>query len=229
VQAIITLNENAPAKIQVEKGGAQRNIFMNLQQLADYIVGSIKVEEMYEPKEEVKLVTASPSLPPNTIKYAKLSNETDLIFLFHPACQADVRYHNDVFLDVPFPNLVFCFGVQNQRLSHKYVFAYKDRFLRDNTELFRFPFSNVFNGGGMCYHDTEKFHDLVQLQSFPYNWLSQPFNDHLYNQDTCNKLNLSLREIFMKSQGKVFDYDMLVTSQRTFSEWANKLLDIGDE
>ncbi len=223
MKAVITLEENSPAKVEIEKGGACRTLFLNMQELADYIVNSVKEEEeTINTKPEV--LTVSPTLPPNTMKYARLSDDTDLMFLFHPQTKANVTYHGDVFKNVPFPNLVFCFGVRNKRLTAKYVLAYKDRILRDDTYLYRFPFSNVYEGGSMCYYDIDIVHDLVQLQSFPHNWLRQPFNDHLYNQESNNNLNQPLRGIFKRSQNQEFNYDMLVPTGMTFHSWAKKLL-----
>jgi hypothetical protein len=225
LKAIITLEQNSPAKIQVDKNGAQRTVYMNMQELADYLISSVNEDVDYTPKEVIEVVTVSPTLPPNTMKYAKLSDDTDLFFLFHPETKATVTYHKTKFNNVPFPNLVFCFGVRNKRLFRNHVMAYKDRFLRDSTKLYRFPFSNVFNSGAMCFHSNTEIHDLVQMQTFPSNWLQEPFNDHLYDQSNNNNLDLSVREIFESTQGQLFNYDMLVSKNTTFEEWANGLVE----
>lgn len=222
MKAVITLEENSPAKVQIEKSGAQRTVFLPLQQVADFIVSSVK-EEAEEPAKAEPIVI-SPALPPNTVKYAKLSDGTDLIFTFHSETQADVSYHKDVFENVPFPHLVFCFGIRNNRITQKYVFAYKDRILRDSTKLYRFPYSNVYQSGSMCYHDNEPIHDVVQLQSFSHNWMRLGYNDHLYHQGTSNKLNEPLRGVFEKSQNKLFNYDILADTSLTFQTWSERLL-----
>lgn len=223
MKAIITLQDESPAKVQIDNRGVQRTVFMEMQELASYIVSSVKNESV-EYEEKPKLVMASPTLPPNTAKYARLSDGTDILFLFHPETKANITYHKSEFKDVPFPNLVFCFGVRNEQLVTKTVFAYKDRFLRDETELYRFPFANVFDGGKLCYFDNTPIKDLVQLQTFAYTWLNAPFNDHLYNQERCTTLNKPLREIFDTSQGKKFNYDMLVPLNMTFNSLSQGLL-----
>lgn len=224
MKAVITLDYNSPAKVQIEKNGTQRTLHLNMQDLADYIVSSVKEESAEPAPPKAEVVMASPSLPPNTIKYARLSDGTDLLFIFHPETKATVTYHKTVFEHVPFPNLVFCFGVRNNQLIKKSVMAYKDRFLRDTTELYRFPYSNVYNGGSMCYFDNHPIQDLVQLQTLPHIWMNGSFNDHLYNQETNNKLNKPLREIFTSSQNKEFDYDMLKPMNSLFFRWAEGLL-----
>lgn len=223
MKAIITLEENVPAKVQIDNRGVQRTIFMNMQELASYMVSSVK-DESVEVMEKPKVVMASPTLPPNTAKYAKLSDGTDILFLFHPETKANVTYHKTEFKDVPFPNLVFCFGVRNEQLVTKTVFAYKDRFLRDETQLYRFPFSNVFEGGRLCYFDNTPIKDLVQLQTFAHRWLNATFNDHLYDEQRCTLLNKPLREILEMSQGKEFDKDMLVPLNVRFQEMSQGLV-----
>jgi len=224
MKAVITLEDTLPAKVEIEKAGARRTVYLNMQDLASHIVSSVKVEDIEDRPPEPEVILTSPSLPLNTVKYAKLSDDTDLLFMVYPESRNDVTYHNAVFTDVPFPNLVFCFKVKNNRLSASMLMAYKDRFLREETQLFRFPFSNVFSDGNMCYHDNSVIHDLVQLQSFPYNWAKQPFNDHLFKQGENNLLNQPLREIFEKSQSQRFNYDMLRPMGMTFADWTNKIL-----
>ncbi|PVC74999.1 hypothetical protein C2I27_03675 [Priestia megaterium] len=225
MKAIITLEENSPSRVEIEKEGAMRTVFMEMQELADFIVSSVKEDDEHlQEQQKEELVTVSPSLPLNTVKYAKMSNDADLIFMVHPETNTDVRYHKDVFEQVPFPNLLFCFGVRNNNLTKKMVVAYKDRFLRDDTLLYRFPYSNVYMGGNMCYHNNDKIQDLVQLQSFPYNWMNLDFNDHLYTQGSTNSLNKPVREIYNETQHQPFNYDMLVPMNTTFGQWASTLL-----
>jgi hypothetical protein len=221
LRAVITLEENIPAKVDVEVDGSLRTVYLDLQDLASYIVSSVK-QDVAEVKEPAKVVLASPSLPENTVRYAKLSDDTDLIFLFHPETKANITYHKDIFKDVPIPNLVFCFGVRNNSLIQSMVYAYKDRFLRDDTGLYRFPFANVYNSASLCYHSAAPVQDLMQLNTFAYNWLHEPFNDHLY--DNANISGKAFRELLDKSQGKQFDYDILKSSCKTFGEWTANLL-----
>lgn len=223
MNAVITLNQNQPAKIDIDQEGSKRSIYLDMQDLVNLIVSSVKDEHIdIEPK--ARPITISPSLPPNTVKYAKMSDDTEMIFLFHPETKANVMYHGSIFQDVPFPNLVFCFGVRNESIIKKHVLTYQERFLRDDTPLFEFPFSNVYTGGNMCYWSNEKVKDLVQLQTFPTRWLSEPFNDHLYQQGKTNLRDQSLREILDTTQGKPFDYDMLRSANRTFQDWAISLI-----
>ncbi|KAF2421616.1 hypothetical protein [Bacillus subtilis] len=224
MKAVITLEDTHPAKVEIEKSGAKRTIYVNMQDLANHIVSSVKMDEVEDRHSVPEVILTSPSLPLNTVKYAKLSDDTDLLFMTYPETSVDVTYHKTVFYDVPFPNLVFCFGVTNNRVSKHMLMAYKDRFLREDTQLYRFPFSNVFGDGGMCYHDNSIIHDLVQLQSFPHNWIKQPFNDHLFQQGNNNLLDQPLRELFEQSQSKQFNYDMLRPMGMTFADWTNKIL-----
>ncbi|CDQ41876.1 hypothetical protein [Virgibacillus salexigens] len=193
-----------------------------MQDLLQQMIASLSVEDD-KFKEKSTPITISPSLPTNTVKYSKLSDGTDIIFLVHPECNVDVKYHQSTFIEVPIPNLVFCFMVRNHRLVAKHVLCYKDRFLRDDSQLYYFPFSNVFSDGSMCYHTNIEIKDLVQLQTFPLTWLSEPFNDHLYYQSNSN-FNLPLRELLEKTQGGSFDYTMLKKKSIDFNTWSSKLI-----
>jgi hypothetical protein len=223
MKAVITLDNLELAKVEVDKDGIQRTLHLTLQQLADFLISSIKEED--EIKEEpVKPTLISPSLPPNTVKYAKMSDDTEMVFMICPETKATIQYHQTTFTDVPFPNMVFVFSVRHERLVDKRVYVYKDRFLREDTLLYRYPFSNVYNSGQLCYFSDEKFKDLVQLQTFPYRWLETPFNDHLYQQGITNLVNKPLRQLLEESQGKEFDYGILHPIGKTFHELAESLI-----
>jgi|GEM_PF-2918549 len=226
MKAVITLDNLELAKVELEENGIQRTLHLTLQQLAELLLSSL-VEDYNEPKEEpAKPILISPSLPLNTVKYAKKSDESHLVFLSYPETTATVQYHQSVFQDVPFPNLVFFFAVKNQRVSNRQVFAYKDRFLRDDTKLYRYPYSNVYENGRMCYYSDETVKDLVQLQTFPHRWLHTPFNDHLYFPRQVNLTSKPLRQLLEESQGKPFDYSILRPAPQnlTFHEWAESII-----
>src|SRR5690606_11494677 len=87
------------------------------------------------------------------------------------------------FSKVGFPNLLFVFKLKEGRLSSKAVYCYKDTFVRNETELYAYPYANVFHGGKMCFYlpGDNDIKDLVQLQSLPHVWRTTAMNDHLYD------------------------------------------------
>ncbi|WP_218154803.1 hypothetical protein [Paenibacillus sp. UNC496MF] len=106
-------------------------------------------------------------------------------------------------------------------LAKAYVACYKDKYLRDTTPLFKFPYSNVHANGALCYFSTEVIKDLVQLQTFAYRWRQVPNNDHLTGQRT--ELDASLRELFEMHQDADFNYDILAPMNTTFGEWGQTI------
>ena len=224
-KATIILNEFKPAQVIIEKAGAKHEIYMNVQDLVQQLIGSMKADDDIEVIEKPTPVVVSPSLPMNTVKYSKLSDETDIVFLNHPEVNVDIRYHNHSFEQVPVPNLVFALFVRNNRIVNKYVFCYKDRFLRDESLLYIFPYANVFEwNGSLCYYNNQEVKDLVQLQTYPMTWLSEPFNDHLYHQGSTNKFNKPLRQILEETQHTKFDYSKLKETGKTFAGWSTSLI-----
>jgi Prokaryotic E2 family D len=221
MSVIITLKENHLPHVAYEVNGLKQGKHLHHDQLLDYIKDSI-VEEGVSSSSKITILT--PSMPTNTIKYGEKANGTSILFVAEPQISVDVKYHKETFKEVPYPKMVFCYVVRKERISDIYVACYKDLFLRDTTELFHFPYSNVHSDTKLCYYDRKQIEDLVQLQTFPHIWRSTDNNDHLYHQGASNLLNKPLREIFSAYSGQKFDNSIMKPMDKDFGTWANQLL-----
>ncbi|WP_067923978.1 hypothetical protein [Alicyclobacillus shizuokensis] len=220
---VITLDDEHLPLIEFDDDGVKRSFHITTDRLLHYIELS-SIEPSESSAQQYELVAASPTLPPGTVKYAKMGDESEWVFLTWEGGQFDVVYHTDTFHQVPYPKMVFAFRVKGERLVHAAVCCYTDQFLKDDSPVYQFPYSNVHHGGMLCYFDNEKVKSLTQLQTFPYRWVQTPNNDHLYIQGRSNQTGWPLRQVFDTFQGGEFDNDILTPLNLTFSEWAEKTI-----
>lgn len=230
MKVIITMEEAKLPHIEFQKNKISRSFSVSLPTLLEMIEKSYYDPD--EKKEREVPVFTSPALPLNTVKYSQNNRGDHIIFLYYDEFKANIKYHSDHFQQVPFPKMIFAFGIRNSSVISRYVVAIKDRFVRDDTQLFHFPYANVHGSTSLCYYEREEVKDLVQLQTFAYRWASVPINDHLYNQERSTLLNQPLRQIFEESQHQSFNYDMLVrinktsTTPYTFEQWSSGIIGI---
>jgi hypothetical protein len=89
-------------------------------------------------------------------------------------------------LDVPIPGCLMQVTTVNEKSSNKsisqtYFHCYTDPVLSRNTELYRFPFGNVFSDGRICWGSVvlPKLAELYQLGALPELFLNTTFNGHI--------------------------------------------------
>jgi|SRR5579875_723770 len=217
----ITISEQSLPRIEYQNAnGLKRGFFVHHDQLIGFLQSATNDRDI---EDHGSPLMVTPALPPNCVKYAFLSNDSHALFVTAPEISVNVKYHATEFENVPFPKLVFAFIVRNEILTKAYVAVYKDLFLRDNTKLYHFPYSNVYTDGQLCYWSNEKFKDLVQLQTFHHRWVQEPNSDHLFRQ-SLTTLNKPLRELFDISQNKPFDYSILTPMEITFNQWSYQVI-----
>ena len=222
MKATIYLEENKAPQVEYENGMVTRKVTVTMHDLMESIFNAFPEIEEEAPTVIVppeKKLFVSGALPMNTVKYAKYDGGTEMIALAYPAAQHDVTYHNSHFSNVGFPNLLFIFKVKEGKLTSKHVHCYKDKFIRNDTELYSYPYANVFDGGGMCFYlpGDNDIKDLVQLQTIPHTWRTTVMNDHLYSP-LRTTLKISLRELLQTFENKPFDHDILDKKVMTFEK-----------
>ena len=218
----ITLgNEHVP-HIEYEKDGQKRSFHVDHNTLFEFIQ-----RNCYETKTVKKgydtPVFETPALPPGTVKYLALPDGRVVLFMEKKEASHDINYHGTIYKAVPFPNLLFVFlfepSKNGYRLVNKHCYAHRNHVLRDDTPLYRFPFSHVDASGTMCFFFLNEMKDLAQMTSFIHNWITATFTDHYYNTTDKNKWGWPLRQIFNQTQGKPhFDYDKLFEENLTMKD-----------
>ncbi|UOE58157.1 hypothetical protein [Cytobacillus oceanisediminis] len=227
----ITLGDESLPRVRYQKNGMERDFEIDHNTLFEFIEQNCYEKSVSRKKLDLP-VFETPALPVGTVKYMAMPDGKVALFMEKKAFSHDINYHGTVFKEVPLPNLLFMFTfVPNQdgsfKLTAKKVFTFKGTVLREDTELFRWPFAHVYADGGMCFHFQSDYKDLVQLSTFVHHWLNAEFTDHFYHGEGVgrNYWGKTQREIFTEIQGKKsFEYEQLVTAEQTMAKLVKQLV-----
>lgn len=132
-------------------------------------------------------------LPSGTVCY-KFQEGCHSIIIYRPSVVRELKYdyydqtedgrsiHNVLKKNAAIPHTIWKFIVtNNMRVNVSNVWALKDSIITHDTELFRYPFSNVNNGGGICWGAAAHFlqkamPNLAALSGLPEVFYNAPFN-----------------------------------------------------
>lgn len=218
---VIELHPEKLPLLIIEEDGNKTSKYVYADQIIHMLTSSVD-EDITALNDEVTL--SSPALPPGTVKYSKSARGKDYFFMTVDEVTHDIQYNEFSFEGVSYPKMVFAFAVAGKQLVGASCATYKDTFLRDKTELFRFPYSNVHPDGKLCYFTNEPVHDLVQLQTFPYQWRDVKNNDHIYFAGQTNQLKDTLFNVYKRFEGQPFDYNILCPMNKSFDAWAQEFI-----
>ncbi|GGG18306.1 hypothetical protein [Paenibacillus abyssi] len=143
----------------------------------------------------------TPILPKGTVLYQEESNGTKIIILERDKAQRNVQFHDSVYEQVGHPKLLFAFAVRGKHIRGCRIFAVKDAVIKPATELYRYPFANVYKEDQRaCWPELSgiEINNLFELQNLPELFFNSPANNHLFQGE-------NLREWLMKLQGKDFE------------------------
>lgn len=138
-------------------------------------------------------------------------------------CKPGIRpfiFYDETFY-VGYPGLLFIFGVQNTKVVGSRLLAVKDEEITLDTELFYYPFSNVYRNHSICWGNyslpsVERVEDIgVLVRQF----FSLPNNQDLYNDN--NLSNLPLRELLQELSDKPFNMAYLRPINKVYEDLFN--------
>ncbi|MFE7064203.1 hypothetical protein ACFVAD_18900 [Sutcliffiella sp. NPDC057660] len=164
----------------------------------------------------------SPWLPRNCIKYVSRGFGYE-VYLDIPKQQWEIEYANTK-LKVGFPRLVFQYSLRSctsdkksfYQVELKKIFAVKgNKKIRENTMLYKFPYSNVYDDGSVCM-GTNAFPNITcisDLESLHSLFIHSPFTGDYGAKTTLKKKLWELfTEIFNE---KDFDDNVLIPMDKT--------------
>lgn len=142
-------------------------------------------------------------LPDNCLHVSMNSTEKSFVF-WNPELRADVSYRGKEYPDFPIPRLVF--GVRilvTGRMAECSIGVVADEKPKPETEMFHYPFSNVYSNGTVCSGNNvlPKYKRMTALRNFPRYLLGLPDNDDMYEPDR-NRLGLGHLELMEHLQDK---------------------------
>ena len=162
-------------------------------------------------------------LPDRCVSYTENQNGSRYVVTDLGKFRIDLIYENTKYEDFPVPRLLFGFEVDKDFKITKVNVAVSDMgTLRENTKLYKYPFSNV-SGFDMCIGQNvmPKIKSLRQLNGIPYYIFSMPDNNDRYSPDRTN-LNMEYRTMleFLRDKNEKFYYEnVLIPTGKTLSDF----------
>lgn len=115
--------------------------------------------------------------------------DTFKIALLYPAKKRGVKYFTDTYF-VPYPNVLYIYEVRKGYVQTKRCFAVKDKEIKPDTKLYRFPFGNVTGDtGSMCYGNIKfpRLKNMSDIDKVVDLFLSGGVNDDLWHGNISKK------------------------------------------
>ncbi|MFF0828757.1 hypothetical protein ACFYU8_17865 [Brevibacillus sp. NPDC003359] len=159
-------------------------------------------------------IIKTPLLPKNCILYQENLGGSKYAVIEVEKNRFDVTYHKTSIQNVGHPKMLFAFKVTRDRIDEAIIFAVKDTFIKPESKLYRYPFSNVFSSFRACWPDLRSINiaGLHQLSTLPIVFLSAPSNDHQFD-------GTNLRDFYTELSGKDFDDTFLKDTNYTFGSF----------
>jgi hypothetical protein len=136
-------------------------------------------------------------LPEGCISFS-LSDSQKTLVLVNSSLRVDYTYFKTVYENFPLPRMVFAFDLNLYgQVTGAYMAVMADEKPKASTQLFKFPFSNVYHDGRICIgagNELPAYKKLPALAGLPHHILSLPNNDHNYDRGG-NRLKLGYREL----------------------------------
>ncbi|WP_026801313.1 hypothetical protein [Pontibacillus halophilus] len=189
----------------------------------DQLVSVLQRSE-YSPANEPSIPVQSPILPDNGFKHVwREQGQTQDVYTFVPAQQYDIRVHDTFIENVGFPSMIFCYQLDDSKITNLRVVAVKEKDMSEiseNTEIYRFPFSNVQRSevcmGANPFPKIESVRELKTLHNF---FITIPFTNEWFDANSNNSDVYDLRELFNSVQGQAFPTEWLSSEGITFNQF----------
>lgn len=160
---------------------------------------------------------STPTLPQNCIKHVWINRakQEQAVYIEIPKNRWDIIYHTQRLENIGFPRMIFKYMISGNSVSLSNIVAIKDKgFIKEDTPLFVFPFSNVERDSKVCMGGNQlpKIDSIVQISTFHSVFFAAPFGDCYGAKTTTGK---ALRELFTLLSNNDFDDNWLMPSEHT--------------
>lgn len=183
-------------------------------------------------REEAEECILSDILPGDSIistvqvKELPKSNSKWYIMLREGA-PVDIDLKGKIFKNVAMPRTLFAIKVCNNKCASLRIGCIKDRFIKEDTPMYRYPYSNVFDTRNVCLGGNRiNDFDLGTLSNLV--MVPEMFLAMTNNHDGYNEANLSgflYEDLLELLSGAKFDEEILRPSSNTatYQEFVNQL------
>jgi hypothetical protein len=161
-------------------------------------------------------VISSPLMPTGTIGYKEfLDRNAYTVLMYRAPRVASISFEEREY-KVGYPAIIFQFTVTNQVLTDTNMYAVKDHLLKPETELFRYPYFNVHNGGRVCMGNNKiAIEEAWHLHKAPDILSSLPGNNGL---SISNQSGLIGDSLLKEVEEKPFPEDWLTPMGKTLKQ-----------
>lgn len=155
----------------------------------------------------------SPMLPKNTVLFHEYMDGSYLLVLEIEKGRHNVTYLDTLIENAGHPKMLFAFRVSGDKVTDIRVLCVKDPVISYESEIFKYPFGNVFGDFRPCWQEGYKlpFKSLAHLATRPYRFIGAPMNGHAYS-------GKNLRERLMDLRDKDFNDNELMATGRTLAD-----------
>ncbi|MCL6478143.1 MAG: prokaryotic E2 ligase family D protein [Peptococcaceae bacterium] len=140
-----------------------------------------------------------------------------IVIIEREACIRSYNHMGEIY-QVGYPKLILCYKVKNNRISGFYVAAVKDEIVNGKSEVYFFPYANVYHGGNVCMgsfiHPPLK--ELSELTYYPEAFYTI---EHTHLTNAKNQLVL---DILKEVENKPFDSGLLLFDC-TFEQFVSRV------
>jgi len=172
----------------------------------EHLPTSILLDGIRARSEGSKMIYGFSKVPKNASFVATTSAGTTYFYEI-PKSKIRVKFQDVAFENVGHPRLLFAITCVNDQVRGVKLCALKGKVeLNLETELYHYPYSNVFTDGRVCWSGW----DELPIDQIPLMFLSTSNNSHL-NEDTLS--------LFQKYQNKNFNDRNLKPMQLTIENW----------
>lgn len=180
-----------------------------IKHLFELIVPHIEVKWLLSAVEkrnaEKPIELVGTMIPKNCVFVSATSNTVTYV-LEIPKSRMRVKFHDVAYEDVGHPRLLSLVTVRETKVIQMKFFAIQDvGEVSKQTQLFKYPYSNVFENGNVCWsgYKETNINSKSDIEMLPLMFLSTTNNTHL---------NSKVRELFESNSGKDFNSEDLARS-----------------
>jgi hypothetical protein len=164
---------------------------------------------------------STPILPKNCVFYQERGDGSIVVGIEVEKGMHDVVFGDNsqvIYDQIGYPKLLFWFSLKKGK-AIAFVAAVKDTIIKNDTQLFLFPYSNVYVSGQICWSSLKDLtiKEVRQLEILPSLFLGATKNTDLYR----NSENINLRDLLITMQHHSFDDKTLDPMHKTVGSILN--------
>lgn len=166
--------------------------------IVPHIDGKWLLEEFNKKSEKEPIKLTATQIPKNCV-FIQTTTKCINYTLDIPKSRIRVKYHDDAYDDVGHPRLLTIVSVKENECIGLKFFSVKDtEEISENTQLYSYPYSNVYETGGVCWSGYREIEikSMKDIEMLPLMFLSTVNNSHMRS---------NVRELFQKFSGVDFD------------------------